>query len=182
MTTEPTMSNDELMNRGALPIGTVLGEFEIKGLIGRGGFGIVYLAYDRSLHREVALKEYMPSSLAERGDGTSVVLKSARFAETFRKGLSSFINEARLLAEFDHPSLVKVYQFWESHGTAYMVMPFYKGITLEEKLSLMNSSPDEKWLKSLLAQLLDAVNFIHAHDCYFQTGGHFYWISARHEK
>src|SRR3954464_14623462 len=129
------MSNGKFTNRAALPIGTVLEEFEIKGLIGQGGFGIVYLAYDRSLHREVALKEYLPSSLAERGNGRSVVLKSERYAETFQKGLSRFIKEARLLAEFAHPSFVKVYRFWKSQGTAYMVMPFYKGETLEEKLS-----------------------------------------------
>ena len=97
-----------------LPVGTRLHEFEITGLIGEGGFGIVYLAYDHSLQRRVALKEYMPSALASRVGGSTVVVKSERHRETFAAGLKSFVNEARLLAQFDHPSLVKVYRFWEA--------------------------------------------------------------------
>ncbi len=142
-----------------------MGEFEIVGLIGAGGFGIVYLAYDHSLHRQVALKEYMPAALAGRDDGATVVVRSERNAETFQAGLRSFVNEAQLLAQFDHPSLVKVYRFWESNGTAYMVMPFYQGVTLKETLALMSSPPDEAWLKGLLAQLLEALGVIHADHC-----------------
>lgn len=152
-------------NQNSLPIGTTLGEFEIAGLIGEGGFGIVYLAYDHSLHRKVALKEYMPAVLAGRSVGATVAVKSERHLETFRAGLRSFVNEARLLAQYDHPSLVKVYRFWESNGTAYMVMPFYQGITLKETLTAMNTPPDEAWLKRLLAQLLDALSIIHADHC-----------------
>ena len=85
--------------------------------------------------RRVALKEYMPSSLAARVGGTQVSVKSERHRETFEAGLKSFVNEARLLAQFDHPSLVKVYRFWEANGTAYMVMPFYEGITLQGRSS-----------------------------------------------
>ena len=109
----------------ALPIGTRLAEFELTGLIGEGGFGIVYLAYDHSLHRRVALKEYMPASLATRASDSKVVVQAERLRETFDIGMRSFINEAQLLAQFDHPSLVKVYRFWEDNGTAYMVMPYY---------------------------------------------------------
>ena len=110
-----------------LPIGTHLGEFETHAsCVGEGGFGIVYLAHDHSLQRRVALKEYMPSSLAARTGGSQVSVKSERHRETFEAGLKSFINEARLLASFDHPSLVKVYRFWEANGTAYMVMPFLR--------------------------------------------------------
>ncbi|SFN88316.1 hypothetical protein SAMN05216386_2070 [Nitrosospira briensis] len=152
-------------NQNSLPIGSKLGEFEIVGLIGAGGFGIVYLAYDHSLHRQVALKEYMPAALAGRDDGVTVVVRSERNAETFQAGLRSFINEAQLLAQFDHPSLVKVYRFWESNGTAYMVMPFYQGVTLKETLALMSDPPDEAWLKGLLAQLLEALGVIHADHC-----------------
>ncbi|SFO11213.1 serine/threonine-protein kinase [Nitrosospira briensis] len=153
------------VNQNSLPIGSKLGEFEIVGLIGAGGFGIVYLAYDHSLHRQVALKEYMPAALAGRDDGVTVVVRSERNAETFQAGLRSFINEAQLLAQFDHPSLVKVYRFWESNGTAYMVMPFYQGVTLKETLALMSDPPDEAWLKGLLAQLLEALGVIHADHC-----------------
>lgn len=154
-----------LGTQNALPVGTRLGEFEIKGLVGTGGFGIVYLAYDHSLQRQVALKEYMPSELAGRDAGATVGVKSERYMETFQAGLRSFVNEARLLAQFDHPSLVKVYRFWESNGTAYMVMPFYRGQTLKQTLAGMEEPPGEAWLKGILAQLLEALSVIHQDNC-----------------
>lgn len=144
-----------------LPNGTRLNEFEIIGLVGIGGFGIVYLAEDHSLGRRIALKEYMPSSLAARGQGVQVSVRSERHAETFEAGRRSFVNEARLLAQFDHPALVKVYRFWEANGTAYMVMPYYEGVTLKRALQQMGSPPDESWLKRLLAPLLDALEVMH---------------------
>ncbi|PTR08982.1 serine/threonine protein kinase [Nitrosospira sp. Nsp5] len=149
----------------ALPAGTALGEFEITGLIGAGGFGIVYLAYDHSLQRRVALKEYMPSGLAARKSGVTVA-KSKQHVETFQAGLRSFINEARLLAQFDHPSLVKVHRFWEANGTAYMIMPFYEGSTLKETLRQRGEPPTELWLKQLLGHLLDALEIIHKENCF----------------
>ena len=149
-----------------LPIGTRLGEFEITGLVGEGGFGIVYLAYDHSLERDIALKEYMPSALAARTSTLTVSVKSERHADTFQAGLKSFINEARLLAKFDHPSLVKVYRFWEANGTAYMVMPFYYGSTLKDALRDRGSPPDETWLKNLLAPLIDALALLHKDQCF----------------
>src|SRR5450631_2942797 len=98
------------MSVHTLPEGTRLLDYEITGLIGEGGFGIVYLAYDHSLQRRVAIKEYMPSAMASRASGSSqVVVKSERHRETFTIGLKSFVNEARLLARFDHAALVKVY-------------------------------------------------------------------------
>jgi len=149
-----------------LRAGFYLGEFEITTVIGEGGFGIVYLAEDHSLGRRVALKEYMPSSLAQRVGGTLVSVKSERHRETFEAGLRSFVNEARLLAQFDHPSLVKVYRFWEANGTAYMVMPFYEGITLKDQLKAMAVPPDEVWLRDLLEPLSEALAVIHAERCY----------------
>jgi serine/threonine protein kinase len=149
----------------ALPVGTMLGEFEILGVIGEGGFGIVYEAYDRSLQRHVALKEYMPSALAAHSSAARVTVKSRRHVETFQTGLRSFVNEARLLAQFDHPALVKVYRFWEDNGTAYMVMPYYHGKTLKEALSSQPGPPDEAWLRHLLAPLLDALEVIHDAQC-----------------
>lgn len=150
----------------ALPVGTRIGEFEIVGLIGIGGFGIVYLAHDHSLGREVALKEYMPSSLAARVEGLTVAVKSARLAETFGVGLRSFVNEARLLARFDHAALVKVYRFWEANGTAYMVMPFYQGVTLRQTLQKKPVAPDEKWLRAVIDPLLDALAVLHRENCF----------------
>jgi serine/threonine protein kinase len=154
------------IGNNALPAGTRLAEFEIAGLIGEGGFGIVYRAYDHSLHREIALKEYMPSTMAVHTDSVHVTIKSPRHSDTFEAGLRSFVNEARLLARFDHPSLVKVYRFWEDNGTAYMVMPLYQGATLKEFLRTRTTPPDEAWLRSLLSPLLDALEHIHHELCF----------------
>ncbi|BBQ01095.1 hypothetical protein BSFA1_62230 (plasmid) [Burkholderia sp. SFA1] len=155
------------VTHNVLPAGTRLGEFEIVGLIGEGGFGIVYLAFDTSLDRHVALKEYMPSALAARIGATQVQVKSARYETLFRAGLKSFINdEARLLARFDHQSLVKVYRFWEANGTAYMVMPYYRGVTLRDALKAMPRPPDEAWLRALLTPLIDALAVLHAANCF----------------
>ncbi|MEN9903981.1 MAG: hypothetical protein RLZZ555_546 [Pseudomonadota bacterium] len=148
-----------------LPVGTRLNEFEICGLIGEGGFGVVYLAYDHLLQRQVALKEYLPAMLALRGQGLSVTLRSQRHADTFAKGLQSFINEARLLAQFDHPALVKVHRFWQDNHTAYLVMPFYKGPTLKSARLAMPQPPAEDWIRRLLAPLLDALELIHGQEC-----------------
>ena len=119
-------------------------------MLGVGGFGIVYLANDHSLEREVALKEYMPASLAARGAGPQITIRSSSYAETYAIGLRSFINEARLLARFDHPSLVKVYRFWEDNATAYMVMPFMQGTTLRDARRAMSHPPDEAWIRSVV--------------------------------
>ncbi|HSD39400.1 MAG TPA: serine/threonine-protein kinase [Rhodocyclaceae bacterium] len=154
------------VHQNALPIGTMLGEFEIIDLIGEGGFGIVYLAEDRSLHRKVALKEYMPASLASRGHDASVSVRSERQRETFDIGLRSFINEARILAQFDHPALVKVYRFWEANGTAYMVMPFFSGQTLHDALRQRGHAPDEAWIRKILSPVMDALAVIHENHIY----------------
>jgi serine/threonine protein kinase len=144
-----------------LPPGTRFGEFEILRVIGIGGFGIVYLARDHSLERNVALKEYMPASLAARGAGPLITIRSAAFAETYAIGLRSFVNEARLLARFDHPSLVKVYRFWEDNQTAYMVMPFLQGITLRDSRRTMAHSPDETWIRRVVDPIMSALEQLH---------------------
>jgi serine/threonine protein kinase len=157
----------EPAGESALRPGARIHEFRILKLIGEGGFGIVYLAHDESLDRTVALKEYMPSQLAERSAGTmGVQVRSHRYAETFAAGMRSFINEARLLARFDHPSLLKVYRFFQANGTAYMAMPFYEGHTLKAVLRAMTGPPSEAWLRRLLYPVLDGLEVIHKHDCY----------------
>ncbi len=145
----------------ALPPGTRFGEFEIVRVLGVGGFGIVYLAQDHSLERQVALKEYMPAALASRGPGPAVTIRSGSCAETYAIGLRSFVNEARLLARFDHPSLVKVYRFWEDNATAYMVMPYLQGMTLRDARRAMAHAPDEAWIRSVLDPMLDALDQLH---------------------
>jgi serine/threonine protein kinase len=161
-----TFSDDErtivdLKVGSALPSGYRLQEFVIEGVLGVGGFGIVYRARDTRLQRKVALKEYMPSTLAARGPDLAVTALSQWQRETFATGLRSFVNEAQLLASFDHPSLVKVYRFWEGNGTAYMVMPLYRGITLKKWLKDTGAPPDQEWLLALLMPLIDALEQLH---------------------
>jgi non-specific serine/threonine protein kinase len=148
----------------ALPPGTRLAEFEIQGLLGVGGFGLVYRAYDTSLLRAVAIKEYMPAALAARLDGVAVSVRSSADQPTFQSGLQSFIAEARLLAQFDHPSLVKVYRFWEANNTAYMVMPLYSGMTLKQARAQMVAPPPEAWLRTVLWSVLQGLHVLHRNE------------------
>ncbi len=153
----------------ALHAGHRLAEFEILGLVGEGGFGIVYLAQDHSLHRRVAIKEYMPAMLASRApDATTVLVRSSQHAETFEIGLRSFVNEARLLARFDHPALVKVFRFWEGNGTAYMAMPYYEGRNLRQICQERDPHDafDESWLLRTLAPVIDALEVMHAQNVF----------------
>ncbi len=158
---KPPLARIAPTEHDALPAGTRFGEFEIIRVLGVGGFGIVYLAQDHSLERQVALKEYMPAALAARGAGAMITVRASSFAETYAVGLRSFVNEARLLARFDHPSLVKVYRFWEDNGTAYMVMSYLQGRTLRDARRAMTEPPDEAWIRSLLAPVLDALELLH---------------------
>jgi len=158
------MSSDAPTDRGiatALPAGTRFGELEILGTLAEGGFGIIYLAQDHALERQVAIKEYMPAMLAQRNSRAEVSMRSGAERETFEAGRRSFVNEARLLARFDHASLIKVYRFWEANGTAYMLMPRLVGQTLRRARFAMERAPDEAWLKRMLDALLDALALLH---------------------
>ena len=150
----------------ALPAGTRVAEFEVRRTLGSGGFGIVYLAWDHALEREVALKEYMPGTLASRGTGLQVSVRSNAQADTYALGLRSFVNEARMLARFDHPSLVKVYRFWEDNGTAYMVMPYYLGRTLRQARQTMVVPPADAACRRVLDALLSALEVLHREGVY----------------
>ena len=145
----------------ALPVGTRLGEFEILALLGVGGFGMVYRAFDHSLHRAVAIKEFMPAALAARTDDGSLIARSSADQSAFMAGLKSFVGEARLLAQFDHPSLVKVFRFWEANNTAYMVMPLYTGMTFKQARAQMRTPPPEAWLRKMLWCVLGALRVLH---------------------
>lgn len=163
---EPGSAAGTITDSSLLPIGTRVAEFEISRLIGQGGFGVVYEAWDHTLERVVAIKEYMPSSLANRQADGSVVPISERHKETFDLGMRSFINEARLLAQFDHPALLKVYRFWQERGTTYMVMPCYKGDTLKEALLAKKDQVDEEWLMGVIDGVTQALAVMHRASCY----------------
>ncbi|WP_280151937.1 serine/threonine-protein kinase [Piscinibacter sp. XHJ-5] len=149
-----------------MPPGTRVGEFELQQVLGTGGFGIVYLALDHSLMRKVAIKEYAPHALVTRDDGLMLRLRATTDTASFDVGLRSFLNEARLLASLDHPSLVKVHRFWKENGTAYMAMPYYDGRTLKELRAEMGRAPDEVWLQKLIHSLLGALEVLHAQRIY----------------
>ncbi|HEY2559023.1 MAG TPA: serine/threonine-protein kinase [Caldimonas sp.] len=155
-----------------LPIGTRLREYEIKGLIGEGTCSIVYLGWDHALQRKVAIKEYMPAAMAGRLQGsTGVVIASERHLDAVKAGMRSFLNEARVLARFDHPSLVKIYRFWEENGTAYMVMPYYEGPTLKATLAELGHVPSEAELRAWLKPILNAVTLLHEGAVWHQNIG-----------
>jgi len=146
----------------ALPLGSLLGDFEIREVIGVGGFGIVYRAWEGPLERDVAIKEYMPMGMVGRNGDGHLTLRSRAHQEDFDLGLRSFLNEAKLLARFDHPALVKVYRFWEERGTAYMAMPFYRGQTLRQRRQHLGAvAVTEAWLMSMLEPLLGALAEMH---------------------
>ena len=160
------MSSPTLTASSAMPGGTRLGEFEITGVIGEGGFGIVYSARDSSLDRIVAIKEYLPSAFASRTSAGTVQVRSQEHSKTFDAGLSSFINEARMLAKFSHPGLVEVFRFWEGNGTAYMAMRYYRGVTLREMLRTNPQIVTEQWLCETLDPILLALQELHNEKCY----------------
>jgi serine/threonine protein kinase len=149
-------------SENCLPIGTRLSDFEITGVLGEGGFGIVYVAYDHALQRTVAIKEYMPGILAMRAADGGVTLRSEQRQDTFRLGLKSFINEARILAQFDHPALVKVYRFWEQNNTAYTAMKFYDGRTIKDIVANSPELVDEAWCRKVMGQILQALETLHS--------------------
>ncbi|KIQ36962.1 serine/threonine protein kinase [Variovorax paradoxus] len=162
----PSDAQDTSEKPHPLAVGHRLDEFELLEVIGEGGFGIVYRAYDHSLQREVAIKEYMPAMLARRVGDNSVHVRSERVTATFQAGLRSFINEARTLAQFSHPALVRVHRFWESNSTAYMAIQLYKGRTLRRLADDEPARITEPWLLGVLGPLLGALETLHRNQCF----------------
>ena len=152
-------------SRFALPTGTVLdGAYRIVRVVGTGGFGITYEAEDIALRTTVALKEYYPDEFGDRDARMSVRPKSERHKQTFEWGRSNFLKEARTLARFEHPSIVRVSRVFEAHSTAYMVMSFERGQSLEAWLRGLGRPPAQDELDRIVAPLLDALQLMHAAD------------------
>src|SRR5690349_12745315 len=106
----------------ALATGYRLDEFELTGVLGAGGFGITYRGVDHQFQRDVAIKEYLPAELAIRAqDGHSVVPRSDDERENYEYGLERFLEEARILAKFDEPHIVRVHRYLVANGSAYLV-------------------------------------------------------------
>lgn len=121
--------------KAALPCGTILmGSFVIGKMLGMGGFGITYLAYNVNLHEIIAIKEYFPVELAYRAsDGISVTVRDKKAAQMFKQGAEKFYNEASFVANFSsNENIVHVYQFFYENNTAYFTMEYLSGVTLKD--------------------------------------------------
>lgn len=147
-----------------LPPGTVLYDKYILGrVLGHGGFGITYLAWDMSLNIKLAIKEYMPQQLVYRSnDEKNISLFKTSLSADFNYGLSKFLDEARTLARFhEHPNIVTVRDYFEANETAYLVMNYHQGITLREYLQARGDRIDTEKAINIFMPVLDALSEVH---------------------
>ena len=150
------------MHRQALPKGTHLQEYELQEVLGSGGFGIAYLAYDHHLNQAVVIKEYLPGGWAVRLSGNTVVATSAKDEEQFQWGLERFLSEARTLANFRrYPNIVSVLSFFKANNTGYMVMEYAGPMSLQDYLDEHQILSEEQ-VMAILLPLLQALDRIHA--------------------
>lgn len=148
-------------NRNALEAGTMLRHYRIDSVIGQGGFGITYAAFDTELQRKVAIKECYPKDFVSR-DGTTVVPTSSKEEVDFNWALGKFIDEATTLAMFKNNGIVQVLQILKDENkTAYMVLEFVEGKPLNDWLKALKSKPTEQQLKTVIAPLMDALEVVH---------------------
>jgi serine/threonine protein kinase len=145
----------------ALKPGQTIGRYEIVSVLGQGGFGITYRARDVQLGREVAIKEYLPTALAVREGGTTVMPRTTKMADDFGWGRERFVTEGRTLASLHRvPAIVQVFDFLEGNGTAYIVMELLHGETLEDRIARQGGlKPDE--VDGILWPLLDGLERVH---------------------
>ena len=157
----PPIATPTKVDYVALPAGALIGRYQVASVLGQGGFGITYLARDTQLGRDVAVKEYLPAALAVRPDGNSVLPRSTEVADDFGWGRGRFIEEGRTLANLhEAPSIVKVFDFLEANGTAYIVMELLRGRTLESQVKATGAlSP--AGLQAILNPLLAGLQKVH---------------------
>ena len=144
----------------ALPVGFKLFWYEIRAVLGQGGFGITYLAHDTNLDQLVAIKEYLPVLCATRGTANSVVPISQASSDDYQWGLGRFLEEGRVLAKFDHQAVVRVHSVFEALETAYLVMRYENGETLG---TLLKREPrvDEPRLRAILFDVMSGLEAMH---------------------
>lgn len=151
-----------MAHQQTLPADTeLIGDFRIVDLLGSGGFANTYLAMDLTLGREVAIKEFFPSELAVRADSQSVSVKSAAQKVQFDWAKGRFVREAKTLAKFRHPSVVRVFRVFNANDTAYIVLEFVRGANMETWLKRIQRRPDQDELDHFLPPLLDALEVVH---------------------
>ena len=125
------------MNRISLQTGTTLrgGTYRIDRVLGQGGFGITYLATDLSLDKHVAIKEFFPKDFCDRDSSTSHVTLGTQSTSDFVGRLKAkFLKEAKNIAKFDHPNIIKIHAAFEENNTAYYVMDFIEGASLSDRV------------------------------------------------
>ena len=161
MGAESDSENPQEELHGTLPQGTRLRNYEVVSVLGQGAFGITYRARDTQLGREVAIKEYLPTSLAVRSHGSTVVPRSGDDGDTFQWGRDRFLDEARTLVTLESaPAVVRVYDFLEANGTAYMVMALVRGETLEQRVKRAGPLAGPL-VEQVARKLLDGLEQVH---------------------
>ncbi len=148
----------------ALAPGTMVArDWRIERMLGQGGFGVTYEARNATTGAHVALKEYMPSGLCTRIEGsTKVTPAQGPAGDVFKRGLASFMKEADTLARLDHPSIVRVSGYFEANETAYMALAYEPGGTVADWLKRLGHPPSQVELDHLLWPLIDALIQVHS--------------------
>ena len=151
----------ELTSASELANGTTLadGRYQLDGVIGRGGFGITYRGIDHRLERPIAVKEMFPESAVRRGEAV-VTAPADRVA--FQAARERFIREARVLARFSHPGIVRVFEVFEENATAYLVMELLEGRTLVDVLRQHGRPLGSEDIVDLAARIAAALRPVHA--------------------
>lgn len=144
----------------SLSPGHTINEYRFDKLLGVGGFGLTYLATDQNLNLPVAIKEYLPADIALRDDDSSIRPSSDENRPTFEWGLTRFLDEARTLATFRHPNIVRVMRFFEANATAYMVMEFVNGASLTDWIKSRRPLPQAA-MEKIIVPLVEGLGVIH---------------------
>lgn len=145
-----------------LPAGFQLDQYRIERQLSLGGFSIVYLANDQE-GTPVAIKEYLPNSLALRKEGETEPQVSEEHLPAFRYGMKCFFEEGRSLAKLMHPNVVQVLNFFRANGTVYMVMKFERGRTLHDYIQKHRGEVGERFIRVVFTRMLNGLREVHAH-------------------
>ncbi len=146
----------------ALPKAYQLQNYKIAKQLSGGGFSIVYLAHDEN-GVPVAIKEYLPSQLVLREEGSLVQATTAENLATFRYGMKCFFEEGRALAKINHPNVVRVTNFFRANETVYMVMRYERGKTMQEEIQSRKRVVRESFIRRVFAELLNGLREVHTH-------------------
>ncbi|MDR2688414.1 MAG: serine/threonine protein kinase [Azoarcus sp.] len=146
----------------ALPAGFQLDRYRIERQLSLGGFSIVYLAYDND-GTPVAIKEYLPNSLALRKEGEIEPKVPEANMPAFRYGMKCFFEEGRALARLLHPNVVRVLNFFRANNTVYMVMQFERGQTLHDYIQRHRGEVSERFIRNVFSRMLNGLREVHAH-------------------